>query len=344
MAQKLRVMILTAEDSKKVFRMDQERLEAALQRHPDIANLAEFHILRTSTSYEDAPGWNAADRDLFYHKVADVDVILGYMFPLDDFARRAHDVRYVHIIGGGVEHLMPLDWLPKGAQLTNNRGAHAPKTCEYAMMAMLMLGNHMPRLATAQRERRWDAHYVTLVEGNTAVIVGAGSQGSAVAEACGRLGITAIGVDPSVTEKEGFASILPPDQLHRVLPQADYVFLTLPATDETFRFFGRREFSLMKESAGFVNICRGSVLHTEALLEALQNRLISGAVLDVFDNEPLPEQSPLWNAPNLIMTPHMGCDDEENYIHRSFDIFFNNLRLLVQGKPLVNLVDPKKGY
>ena len=344
MADKLNVMILTAEDSKKVFRMDQQRLEAALQRHPDIANLAEFHTIRTSTRYQNAPGWNAADRDLFYHKVVDMDVILGYMFPLDDFARRARNVRYIHIIDAGVEHLLPLDWLPKGALLTDNRGAHTPKTCEFAMMAMLMLGNHIPRLATAQNQNRWDGHYVTLVEGGTAIIIGAGHQGSAVAEACGRLGIKAIGVDPNVTEKEGFDSIVPLEQLHKVLPLADYVFLTMPATDATLRFFGRREFARMRETAGFVNICRGTVLHTEALLEALQNRLISGAILDVFDHEPLPENSPLWSAPNLILTPHMGCDDEENYIHRTYDIFFDNLRRLVQGETLENVVDPIRGY
>lgn len=344
MKEKMKVMILTAEDSKRVFRMDQQRLDRALQRHPDIGDIAAFTITRTSTSYEDAPGWTEADHALFYRDVADKDVILGYMFPLEDFARRAPQVEYIHIIGAGVEHLLPLDWLPAGVRLTNNRGAHGPKTCEYAMMAMLMLGNHIPRLVTAQRQSRWDGHFVTLVAGTTALIVGAGKQGAAVAAAAHRLGIRAIGVDPHGDGKEGFDEIVQPAALHQVLPQADYVFLTLPATKETQRLFGRREFQAMKPGAGFVNLCRGSVLDTDALLEALEGGTIGGAVLDVFDQEPLPPESPLWRAPNLVMTPHMGCDDEENYIDRSFDIFFDNLRRLHRGEPLENLVDPAKGY
>lgn len=96
MEQKYKVMILTAEDSKKVFRMDQERLERALARHPDIAAVADFSITRTSTSYEDAPGWTEADHALFYRDVKDKDVILGYMFPLEGFARHAPGVRYPH--------------------------------------------------------------------------------------------------------------------------------------------------------------------------------------------------------------------------------------------------------
>lgn len=344
MERKYQVMILTAEDSKKVFRMDQDRLARALARHPDIAEIADFSITRTSTSYEDAPGWTEADHALFYRDVKDKDVILGYMFPLEDFARRAPGVRYIHIIGAGVEHLLPLDWLPEGAVLANNRGAHAPKTCEYAMMAMLMLGNHIPRLVTAQRESRWDGHFVTLVEGGTALIVGAGKQGAAVAKAAQRLGVRAIGVARHTTAKEGFEKIVPPSELCRVLPEADYVFLTLPATRETQRFFGRREFAAMKPGAGFVNLCRGAVLDTDALLEALEGGRIAGAVLDVYDQEPLPPDSPLWSAPNLVMTPHMGCDDEENYIDRTLDIFFDNLRRLRQKQPLENRVDPGKGY
>lgn len=344
MEQKYKVMILTAEDSKKVFRMDQERLERALARHPDIAAVADFSITRTSTSYEDAPGWTEADHALFYRDVKDKDVILGYMFPLEGFARHAPGVRYIHIIGAGVEHLLPLDWLPAGAVLANNRGAHAPKTCEYAMMAMLMLGNHIPRLVTAQRESRWDGHFVTLVEGATALIVGAGKQGAAVAKAARRLGVRAIGVARRQTAREGFEKIVPPSALGQVLPLADYVFLTLPATQETRRMFGRREFAAMKPGAGFVNLCRGAVLDHDALLEALEEGKISGAVLDVYDQEPLPPDSPLWSAPNLVMTPHMGCDDEENYIDRTFDIFFDNLRRLRRGEALENRVDPAEGY
>lgn len=341
---KMKVMILTADDSKKVFRMDQERLEAALSRHPRVRELAEFEICRTSTSYEDDPGWNERDYEMFYRSAADKDAIIGYMFPLENFRGKAPHVTYIHIIGAGVEHLFPLDWLPEHTKLTNSRGAHAPKTCEYAMMAMLMLGNNMPRLYTAQREGRWDGHFLTVVEGKTTLIVGCGKQGSAVALAAKRLGIKAIGVDPFVSSKDGFERIVHPDSLLQVLPEADYVFLTMPYTQDTAHFFGSAQFAAMKPGAGFVNICRGKVLDTSAMLAALESGAISGAVLDVYEQEPLPADSPLWTAQNVIMTPHMGCDDEENYIHRCFDIFFENLVRMANGEELDNVVDRNLGY
>lgn len=342
--EKLKIMILTANDSKKVFRMDQERLEAALSRHPQVRELAEFEICRTSTSYEEDPGWNEQDYEMFYRAVADKDAVIGYMFPLETFREKAPHVTYIHIIGAGVEHLFPLTWLPEHTKLTNSRGAHAPKTCEYAMMAMLMLGNNMPRLYTAQRENRWDGHFLTVVEGKTALIVGCGKQGAAVALAAKRLGIKAIGVDPGVSSKEGFERIVHPDALPQVLPEADYVFLTMPSTKDTYHFFGSSQFEAMKPGAGFVNICRGKVLDTVAMLAALESGAISGAVLDVYEQEPLPSDSPLWTAKNIIMTPHMGCDDEENYIHRCFDIFFENLVRMAEGEELDNVVDRNLGY
>lgn len=344
MPEKMKVMVLTAEDSKKVFRMDKERLEAALSRHPLVREIADFEICRTSTSFENTLGWNDGDYEMFYRAVSDKDAIIGYMFPLDTFRDRAPQVKYIHIIGAGVEHLFPLTWMPEHTKITNSRGAHAPKTCEYAMMAMLMLGNNIPRLATAQREHRWDGHFLTVVEGKTALIVGCGKQGSAVALAAKRLDIKAIGVDPRVASKEGFEKIVHPDKILKVLPEADYVFLTMPSTKDTFHFFGSSHFEVMKPGAGFVNICRGKVLDEEALLLALESGKISGAILDVYDQEPLPPSSPLWTAKNVVLTPHMGCDDEVNYIPRCLDIFFDNLIRMTKDEELDNLVDRNLGY
>ena len=114
-------------------------------------------------------------------------------------------------------------------------------------MAMLMLGNDMPRLYTAQRENRWDGHFLTIVEGKTALIVGCGKQGSAVAKAAQRLGVRAVGVDPVVAEKEGFEKIVSVEKLNQILPEADFVFLTMPSTKETYHFFGPEQFAMMKE-------------------------------------------------------------------------------------------------
>ncbi|MDO4560704.1 MAG: D-2-hydroxyacid dehydrogenase [bacterium] len=344
MQDKLKIMVLTAEDSLKVFRMTSERVAAALARFPEFRGKVKISITRTTTSFENDPSWNAADYEKFRRDIASADVLVGYMFPLEEIAATAPRLRWIHIIGAGIEHLLPLDWLPEDVILTNNRGAHAPKTCEYVMMALLMLANHMPRLVCAQQKHQWDGHFVSVIRGSKAAILGAGKQGSAAALAAKRLGLSTVGVDIDTAARENFDEVVPPARLNEAMGAADYVVVTLPSTKETFRFIGEKEFAAMKEGAGFVNISRGRIVDTEALIASLKSGHLSGAVLDVFEQEPLPAESPLWSTPNLIMSPHMGCDDEENYIHRTFDIVFENLRRVEAGETMENIVDRKKGY
>ena len=170
---RLNITVLTAEDSLKVFRMTQERIDAALERFPEFKDKVNISITRTSTSFENDPSWNAEDYVKFRKGVADADIMIGYMFPLEEVKAVAPRLKWIHIIGAGVEHLLPLDWLPEDAVLTNNRGAHAPKSREYVMMALLMLANHMPRLMRAQQKHLWDGHCVSVIKGSTAAILGA---------------------------------------------------------------------------------------------------------------------------------------------------------------------------
>lgn len=337
-------MVMTAEDSLKVFRMTQERVDAAMKKYPEFIDSINISRTITTTSFENDPSWNEEDYKKFRRDIKEADIVVGYMFPLKEIALLAPRLKWIHIIGAGIEHLLPLDWLPKGVILTNNRGAHAPKTYEYAMMALLMLGNHMPRLACAQRKHFWDGHFVSVIKGSKVAILGAGKQGSAVALAAKQLGMQTVGVDINQIPKENFDEILPPSELHKVLRSADYVVVTLPLVEDTFHFVGEREFSVMKKGAGFVNISRGKIVDNDALICSLEAGHISGAVLDVFEQEPLPKDSPLWSVPNLIISPHMGCDDEENYIDRTFDIVFQNLRRLKAGEALDNVIDIEKGY
>jgi phosphoglycerate dehydrogenase-like enzyme len=342
--QRLNVRVYTAHDSVSVFRIDEAKIARALARYPDVAPYVNVTLTRTQSRYGGTPGWSADDMARFLEEMKDADVLVGYMFPLELFRDAAPNLCWIHIIGAGIEHLLPLDWLPESVILTNNRGAHAPKTYEFAMAAILMLGNHIPRLATAQKNAKWDGHFVTIVAGQTALVVGAGKQGSAVARAAKTLGLSVIGVDPDTHGRADFDEVVSPERLSDVLPRADFVFLTLPYTKSVHHFFGSEQFAQMKETAGFVNIARGKLVDHEALLNALESGRISGAVLDALEEEPLPADSPLWNAPNLIITPHMGCDDEVNYIDRTFDIVMENIKRLRNGEPLENAVDPKQGY
>ena len=257
---RLNITVLTAEDSLKVFRMTQERIDAALERFPEFKDKVNISITRTSTSFENDPSWNAEDYVKFRKGVADADIMIGYMFPLEEVKAVAPRLKWIHIIGAGVEHLLPLDWLPEDAVLTNNRGAHAPKSRESVMMALLMLANHMPRLMHAQQKHLWDGHFVSVIKGSTVAILGAGHQGAAAASAAKSLGLRTIGVDIDTLPRENFDELVHVSKLHDALGRADYVVVTLPSTDETYRMIDDGAFAAMKEGCGFVNISRGRIV------------------------------------------------------------------------------------
>jgi phosphoglycerate dehydrogenase-like enzyme len=271
--------------------------------------------------------------------MATANVLISYRFPTDDLTKVAPNLLWIHIIGAGVEHLFPLDWLSKGVNLVNNRGVHAPKTMEYTMLAILMLGAAIPRLFTAQRQNRWDQYFTTVVEGRTIVIVGMGEQGKAVARASKKLGLRVVGVDIDSHSREFCDEIVTPEDMLKVLSEADFVGVTVPLTAKTRNMIGRKELDTMKKTAGLFNIARGPVVDYKALSEKLEKGDLGGAVLDVFDPEPLPSDSPLWSTPNLMITPHVGCDDAENYIIRTFDLALNNVRRSFEGQSLVNIVN-----
>jgi phosphoglycerate dehydrogenase-like enzyme len=134
------------------------------------------------------------------------------------------------------------------------------------------------------------------------------------------------------------------DRLDEVLPRMDYIFVSLPATPETRGLFGRQRLQSLKAGAGIVNVGRGSTFDYTALAELLESGHLSGAIIDVFDEEPLPSDSPLWSAPNFVVTPHVSADDGDNYVPITLQLFFDNLRRYLAGEPLRNVVRPELGY
>ena len=134
------------------------------------------------------------------------------------------------------------------------------------------------------------------------------------------------------------------DRIDDILPRADYVFVSLPSTPQTVGLFDRRRLERMKPGAGIVNVGRSSAMDYEALSDLLRAGHLSGAIIDVFDPEPLPPDSPLWHVPNLVVTPHVSADDGDNYVPITLDILFNNLRRHIRGEPLQNVVRPDLGY
>ncbi|MBM3357385.1 MAG: D-2-hydroxyacid dehydrogenase [Betaproteobacteria bacterium] len=315
---------------KPVFIVHTEQYEAALERHPDVARLVK-------TTW----GFDAENYDV---SMQDADAMIGYRFPRDDLRGRAPHLKWIQVLGAGVDYMLPLDWVPKDLILTTNWGAHVPKASQSALMAILMVNSRIPALVTEQRRREWNRIFTTTVEGKTLLIVGVGHIGGGAAAQAKQHGMRVIGIRRSGEPHPSVDEMHRPDALHSLLPRADIVLLNTALTSRTRFLMGEKEFALMKPGAGFINMSRGGLVEPKALEGALRSGHLGGAMVDVTLPEPLPADSTLWDAPNLIITPHVLSDDIEQYIPRTLDIFFDNVRRYLAGQPLRNVVDLEREY
>jgi phosphoglycerate dehydrogenase-like enzyme len=240
--------------------------------------------------------------------------------------------------------LRPFDWVPQGLRITNNRGIHQQKAAEYILLCVLMLNNYIPALMNAQARREWLPLFGGHLKDRTLLIVGVGNLGGAGARLARQLGLYVIGVRRSGRRHRHCDETVAPSALHKVLPRADFVVVTAPSTSATDGMIGEREFALMKKGAGFVNFSRARLVDYGALADRLSAGALSGAVLDVFDPEPLPADSDLWTTPNLLITPHCSSDDLERYLPMTLDLVFENVARSLAGRPLRNRVDLGREY
>ena len=317
-------------EGEKVFAITEERVKTALTNFPHLKERFETFI-----------DW---DEDNFTKSIATSDILLTWNLPTLNINNTAPKLRWIHCIGAGVEHLLPLDWLPENVALTNNKGIHAKKAGEYGLMAILMMHNHFPRMLTNQKNKLYKSIYSTPIAGQTIIILGTGSLGSSVAQLLEPLGANVIGVNRQGKSVKGCAKIITFDKLDEILPYADILYISLPETSETINIINHRRLSLLKQSCGIINVGRQSAVDYGALSEMLEKKKLPGAILDVFSPEPIDPNSNLWKVPNLIITPHISADDGENYVSQTLQFFFRNLECFISEKPLLNLVNKDLGY
>jgi phosphoglycerate dehydrogenase-like enzyme len=272
------------------------------------------------------------------------DVLIHSKFPLRDLRQIAPQLRWIHLTGAGIEPLLPLDWLPPRAVLTNNSGVHVEKIRESGLMMLLMLNARVPAMSSNQHKALWRQVFTPAIRGRTVLIIGVGDMGGAVAQAAQELGLHVLGIRRSGAPHPHVDQMYGPAELDATLPQADFVVLAAPLTRETTGLLDRRRIGLMKQGAGFINIGRAGAVDHTALIDALNAGRLSGAILDVFESEPLAANSPLWKTDNLIMTQHVTSDDEDEYLPKTFDLVFENARRLALGKDLLNTVDLQREY
>ncbi len=325
----------TRANKASVFRITPELVRAAMRR------ASPGRGIRWTVGEDlDDLSWLATAEAL----VTSNDLLTDPAFPRATLAEAAPKLRWIHITGAGIEPLLPLDWLPRQVTLTNNSGVHVQKTGEFATMALLALCTRLPQLMTNQREGRWQQIFTPSIAGKTLLVVGLGDMGGAAARSAKKLGMQVLGMRRNPRPHRHADAVLPLSQLHKGLAKADFVVVATPLTPATTNLIDASAIAAMKTGAGLINVGRAGVVDYAALSVALGNGKLSGAVLDVFDPEPLPADSPLWQVPNLIITPHCSSDDLDHYLPLTLDLVCTNLVRLRAGRKLRNIVDPGTGY
>ena len=280
----------------------------------------------------------------------EADVVLGWAVVADNFAR-AERLRWVHATAAGVGSLLFPAMVESDVVITNSRGLHADAMAEYIVAVMLAFARRLHVSRDAQRERRWiqdelwtASPSIVNLAGSTMVLVGLGAVGGATAVRARALGVRVVAVrrhpqrDPAPADEQWGVEELP-----RLLPRADWLVLAAPLTPGTRHLIDAAALARLPQTAVLVNIGRGHLVDEPALVSALQRGALAGAALDVMAVEPLPESSPLWDMPNVLVTPHVSGLGPL-YWDRAMAMFEDNLRRFLEGRPLVNIVDKQAGY
>lgn len=281
----------------------------------------------------------AGRRTVTPEQLAQATVILGWPRPQD--MKGAVRLKWFQTMWAGSDEYEGEGILPPGIMLTSSSGSNSQSVAEHMLACLLALCRRLPIYRDSQRAHLWkDEGKMKTISGGTVLVVGAGHLGSAFAGPCRGLGARTVGLKRTVRGPvEGFDQVYPMDQLDELLPQADVVALVLPHSPQTAGLMDGRRLRLMKEDAILISAGRGTVLDQDALVQVMGEGKLWGAALDVTVPEPLPADSPLWDIPNLILTPHVAGGmrleiTRKNCIQMAQD----NLRRYLAGEPLVNRV------
>jgi D-2-hydroxyacid dehydrogenase (NADP+) len=249
-------------------------------------------------------------------------------------------LQWIQSIQAGVDRF-PFDELrERGIVLTNSTGIHGEAVGETVVCYMLMLTRLQHRYRWTQREHRWDRpdwHEPSTLNKKSLCVVGLGTLGRGIATRASALGMKVIGVRRTVGPIEGVSEIYPESALHKAITDRDFVALAVPLTDDTHHLFSTAEFETIGKDAYLMNVARGSVVDELALIEALENGDIAGAALDVFEEEPLPKDSPLWDMENVIVTPHTSAHTRD-YYRNVANIVRENIERIDTGEELMNRI------
>jgi phosphoglycerate dehydrogenase-like enzyme len=305
------------------------------RRAEELRGLIEDRIddLEVAAGFDDA----TLERHL-----GDAEALIAFKLPVEALAG-ARQLRWIQLTSAGAEQLLPVRAMLDRVVVTNTRGIHVDLMADYALATMVMLNMHFPRFFADQQTGRWEQRLSVPLAGKTLGVIGAGAIGGEIARRAAAFGMHVLAVKRTPGPVDGAAEVVGADGLHGVLGRSDFVVLVVPQTAATQGMIGEQALRRMKPTAYLINIARGSVVDEPALAHALRKQWIAGAALDVFAEEPLPPDSPLWSLPNVVLTPHVAGEPAD-YARRVADVFLDNLTRLRRGQPFRNVVDFERGY
>lgn len=327
------------------------KLLIVVHHHFDLWNVPAWFSEKLQADFPQVELGHRTSYDGIEKDLRDAEIIFTFSLRPEQF-RLAQKLRWIHAPTAAVHQLLFPELVASDVVLTNAREVHGPVVAEHVIVLVFALAKKIPQAVRLQQQRIWgqdaiwnDGPRPREVAGATLGLIGLGSIGRTVARMASALGMRVIAVreHPEKEKPEGVAAVYAPAHINDLLSQSDYVVVAAPLTEATRGLINAARLAAMRPDAYLINVGRGPQVDEAALAEALRDRRIAGAALDVFEQEPLPPESPLWELKNLLITPHTAGLTEKLW-QRHYGLFSENLRRYLAGEPLLFEVDKHKGY
>jgi phosphoglycerate dehydrogenase-like enzyme len=307
--------------------------------------LPAHHLARLRDSYPQLRIVQCTDHEEILQHLSKTEILITFLLCTPQMLAAASKLKWIQAISAGVDYLALDEIRRRGILLTNGRGIHRIHMAEFAIAAMINLARGFHIMFRNQMQKKWDRNVPQLeIYGATLGILGLGAIGAEIAKKAAAMGMHVIGVKRKPTPVAHVEEVFGPDNMYPVFQRSDFIINLLPYTPATHQLIDRRCFEQMKPTACFINLGRGRTVNEADLIEALRGGKIKAMASDVYYEEPLPADSPLWDLENVILAPHI-CGVSPRYNDRAMEIIDHNLAAYFAGrKGMVNVVDLEAGY
>jgi D-2-hydroxyacid dehydrogenase (NADP+) len=325
---------------------------AVPKRNISVANQQKIRNVSPDVNLQNATLWVCEEMEGNLSHLKELDAMLGQADVLlaralpHNLIKRAPKLKWVQVTFAGMESvLIDNDLVKSAVKLTNSSGIQAAAIGEYVITLMLAFDKHLTAFAEQKKQKIWEPASMVGFSSQTVGILGLGSIGREIAVRARALGMHVIAYDRprKLMRAKNVDKLVAGNDIDQLLKESDFVVSCLPFAPKTIGIIGEKELRMMKPTAYLINVSRGQIVQEEALIRALKEKWIAGAGLDVFVREPLPVDNPLWDLPNVIISPHCSGYLEDN-TDRVVDLFAVNLKRYIDGKRLLNIVDKKAGF